>query len=100
MKIRFHKMLAQGMHKTAEETAMESPPEIDTRTFLWTLDALDEDHDLERLFSGLPGFRNSKVVVDPLPRLTFEKRSKLSTTLTGLWDRTCSSDLLPDTVKK
>jgi hypothetical protein len=96
----FHKMLSQGMHRTAEETALNSPPDIDIRTFVWTLDALDEDHELERFFSGLPGFRSSKVVDDPLPRLTLGQRWKLSTALTGLYDRTFSSDLLPDTVKR
>jgi hypothetical protein len=52
LKIRFHKMLSQGMHKTAEESALDSSSEIDTRTFVWTLDALDEDHEFERFFSG------------------------------------------------
>jgi hypothetical protein len=100
LRVRFHKMISQGMYKTAEETALNSPAEIDTRAFVWTLDALDEDHELERFFSGLPGFRSSNVVDDPLPRLTWGQRWKLSTALTGLYDRTVSSDLLPDAVKK
>jgi hypothetical protein len=66
---RYRKLLAQGMRKTAEETAFNSPSEIDTRTFLWTFDSLDEDHELERFFAGLPGFRSSKMVKDPLPDL-------------------------------
>ncbi|KAH9054612.1 hypothetical protein EDB83DRAFT_1127967 [Lactarius deliciosus] len=92
-------MLLQGMLKTAEETALKSPSEIDTRAFLWTFDSLDEDHELERFFSGLPGFRNSKVVDDPLPGLTEEQKEKLSTALTGLLDVTFSSDLVPEPVK-
>jgi hypothetical protein len=64
---RYGKLLVQGMRKTAEETAFGSPSEIDTRAFLWTFDSLDEDHELERFFSGLPGFRSSKMVKDPLP---------------------------------
>jgi hypothetical protein len=66
----YRKLLVQGMQKTAEETALNSPSEIDTRAFMWTFDCLDEDHELERFFSGLPGFRSSKVVNDPLPSLT------------------------------
>ena len=93
------KSLAQGMQKTAEETALNSPSEIDTRAFMWTFDCLDEDHELERFFSGLPGFRSSKVVKDPLPNLTEEEKSKLSDGLLGLLDRTLSSDLLPAPVK-
>ncbi|KAH9031390.1 hypothetical protein EDB83DRAFT_2525764 [Lactarius deliciosus] len=93
------RLLLQGMQKTVEKTALDSPSEIDSRAFLWTFDSLDEDHELERFFSGLPGFRSSKVVDDPLPRLTEEQKEKFSTALEGLFDRTFSSDLLPESVK-
>ena len=93
------KSLVRGMRKTAEETALDSPSEIDTRAFMWTLDCLDEDHELESFFSGLPGFRSSKVVDDPLLILTEEERLKLYGALYGLLDRTFSSDLLPAPVK-
>ena len=89
----------RGMQKMAEETAFNSPLEIDTRAFLWTFDCLDEDHELERFFAGLPGFRGSKMVKDPLPDLTPEQQEKLLDTLIGLSDRTSSSDLLPEQVK-
>ena len=95
----YRKSLVRGMQKTFEEIALTSPPEIDTRAFMWTFDCLDEDHELERFFSGLPGFRSSKVVKDPLPDLTEEEKSKLSDGLLGLLDRTFSSDLLPAPVK-
>ena len=91
--------LKRGMQKTAEETALKSPSEIVTRAFMWTFDCLDEDHELESFFSGLPGFRRSKVVDDPLPSLTEEENWKLSRALRGLLDRTFSSDLLPAPVK-
>jgi hypothetical protein len=95
----YRKLLAQGMRKMAEETAFNSPSEIDTRAFLWAFDSLDEDHELERFFSGLPGFRRSKMVKDPLPGLTSEQREKLLKTWVGLLDRTSSSDLLPEPAK-
>ncbi len=95
----YHKLFLQGMDKTAEGTALNSPSEIDTRAFMWTFDSLDEDHELERFFAGLPGFRSSKVVDDPLPSLTEEGKKKLSETLTGFLNRTFSSDLLPEPVK-
>ncbi len=97
---RYHKLLLLGMQRTAEETALNSRRELDTRAFMWTFDSLDEDHELERFFSGLPGFRSSKVVEDPLPRLTKEQKGKLSETLIGFLDSTFSSDLLPAPVKK
>ena len=93
------KSLARGMQKTAEETALKSPSEIDTRAFMWTFDCLDEDHELERFFSGLPGFRSSKVVSDPLPSLTEEERLKLCDGLLGLLNRTFSSELVSVPVK-
>ena len=92
-------LLARGMQKMAEENANNSPSEIDTRAFLWTFDCLDEDHELERFFAGLPGFRGSKMVKDPLPDLTEEQQEKLLQALIGLSDRTSSSDLLPEPVK-
>ena len=91
--------LVQGMRKSAEETAFNLPPEIDTRAFMRTLDYLDEDHELERFFAGLPGFRSSKMVEDPLPNLKPEDQEKLWDTLIGLLDRTSSSDLLPEVIK-
>jgi hypothetical protein len=93
------KSLLQGMRKIAEESALRSPPEIDTRAFMWTFDCLDEDHELERFFAGLPGFRGSKVVKDPLPSLTSEQQGKLLSASIGLLDHTFSSDLLPEPVK-
>ena len=95
----YRKLLMQGMQKTAEETARNSPSEIDTRAFLWTFDSLDEHHELERFFAGLPSFRSSKVVDDPLPSLTEGQKENISTAMTGLFDRTFSSDLLPEPVK-
>ena len=95
----YRKLLARGMQKTAEETAMNTSPEIDTRTFKWTFECLDEDHELESFFSGLPGFRSSKLVKDPVPSLTEEEMWKLYGALHGLLDRTFSSDLVPASVK-
>jgi hypothetical protein len=89
------KSLVQGMQKTAEETALKSPPEIDIRAFMWTFDCLDEDHELENFFAGLPGFRRSTVVDDPLPSITEEQKWRLYKALRGLLYRTFSSDLLP-----
>ncbi|KAN0125351.1 hypothetical protein V8E53_015578 [Lactarius tabidus] len=67
---------------------------------MWTFDVLDEDHELERFFSGLPGLRNSKVVADPVPTLSLEQKWKLGEALVGLIERTFSSDVLPAPVKE
>ena len=97
---KYLKLFEQGMQKTSEGAALSSPSEIDTHAFMWTFESLDEDHELERFFSGLPGFRHSKVVEDPLPHLNSEQLTRLSTALIGFFDRTFSSDLLPDIVKR
>ena len=95
----YRKSLVRGMRKTAEKTALNSSSEIDTRAFMWTLNCLDEDHELESFFSALPEFRSSKVVKDPLPSLTEDEMRKLYGALRGLLERTFSSDLLPSPVK-
>ena len=74
---RCYNLLSQGMQKRTEETALKSPPKIDARAFMWTFDRLHEDHELERFFAGLPGFRSSKVVDDPLPKLPSWQRERL-----------------------
>ena len=96
---RYGKLLVLGVRKTIEETALNLPSEIDTRTFMWTFDNLDEDHELEHFFSGLPGFRSSKVTEDPLPTLAEQQKWRLLRAMAGLLDRTFSSDLLPAPVK-
>ena len=97
---RYGKRLVQGMQKTVEETALNLPSEIDARVLLWTFDCLDEDHELEHFFSGLPGFRISEVIKDPFPTLGEEGKNSVFSAMTGLLDRTFSSDLLPDAVKR
>ena len=84
---------------TPGEAALESSVDIDCRAFLWTLNRLDEDHELERFFSGLPGFYSSKALKKPLRYLTDQQKQTLVTRMVGLLDRALSSDLLPDFVK-
>ena len=96
---RSFKSLKQGMQKTFEDTSLNSPSEIHARAFLWTSNCLDDDHELERFLVGLPGFRSSKVVKDPLPSLGEEGKQKLFEALIGLLDHTISSELLPKLVK-
>ena len=95
----YRESLARGMQKTAEETALKMSSEFDPRIFKWTFDCLDEDHELESFFSGLPGFRSSTIVEDPVPTLSDEEMWKLYGALHGLLHRTFSSDLLPASVK-
>jgi hypothetical protein len=86
--------------RTPEEAILRSPLEIDNRAFMWTFDRLDEDHELESFFSGLPGFHSSKVLSKPLSGLNSDQRLKLLVAMIRLWDRTFSYDLLPGQVKR
>jgi len=101
LKNRYHKSLAKGLQKTIEETALNltSARELITRAFMSTFNSLDEDHELERFFAGLPGFRSSKLVEDPLRHLNIDQKKKLSKAALGLFNRTFSSDLVPESVK-
>ena len=88
----------QRMQKTADETTLNSPLEVDTCAFVWTFDCLDEDHKLKCFFSGLPGSHGPRMVRDPLPDLTSEQHRKLLNAWLGLFGP-FSSDLLPVPVK-
>ena len=65
LKDRHLEVLLGGIGKYIEDTAWELSEEIDCRIFEWTLDALDEDHELEQFFEGIPGLYESKVIEDP-----------------------------------
>ena len=85
---------------TPEEAALKSSSEKDTRALTWTFDSLDEDHELVRFFSGLPGFHNSRVLKEPLHSLDDQQRLRLLEAVIRLLDRTFSSNSLPEQVKR
>ena len=83
-----------------EEAVLKSSSEIDTRAFTWTFDSLDEDHELVRFFSGLPGFHNSRVLKEPLHGLDDRQKLRLLEAAIRLLDRTLSSNLLSVQVRR
>ena len=85
---------------TPEEAVLKSSLEIDIRAFTWTFDCLDEDHELDRFFSGLPGFHNTRMLKEPLHGLEDREKLRLLEAAIGLLDRTLSSNVLPDQVKR
>jgi hypothetical protein len=90
----------EGMVKTAEDTALKISSEIDARALMWTLNSLDEDHELERFFAGIPGFCNSKVVSNPLLVFIEPNKWTLSEALIGLMHRTLTSGLVGESVRR
>jgi hypothetical protein len=91
---------ADGIVKTAQETALKVSPEIDIRAIMWTFDSLDEDHELERFFAGIPGLCSSKVVAKPSEVFIEPYKWSLSDALVGLMHRTLTSNLISEPVRK
>jgi hypothetical protein len=89
-----------SLHKMAQEYASTQSAEIDYRALSWTFESLDEDHELEKFFEGVPGFCNSSAVDRPVEGFIKPNDRKLSNTLTGLMDRTLTSSLVPELTKQ
>ncbi|KAN0137466.1 hypothetical protein V8E53_004911 [Lactarius tabidus] len=85
---------------TLKEAVLKPTSEIDARAFTWTFDSLDEDQELDRFFAGMPGFHNSRVLKQPLHGLDDQQKLRLLEAVIRLLDRTLSSNLLSDKVKR
>ena len=92
--------LLKGVIRAAEETAQGLGSAIDGRALLWTLESLDEDVDLERFFAAIPGFCDSRRVVDPVGTFIRPNDKKISATLIQFMERTLSSNLISEPVKQ
>ena len=77
----------------------ELSSELDGRILTWTIDSLTDDYELEKFFTAVPGYFTSKSVdtpqhiLDGLPRKTFVGA------LSGLLERTLTSNLETESVK-
>jgi len=91
--------ISQGMEKEFEETALKAPSEIDGRALMWTYESLDEDHELEQFFAGIPGFCSSKVVDNPQSSLDSLRGRTVVSSLNGFLERTWLSNLVSETIK-
>jgi len=89
------------LQKEFEETALKAPSEIDARALMWTYGSLDEDHELEHFFAGIPGFCRSKVVDNPQFSLDSLRSPTVDRflTLSGFLERTWLSNLVPEIIK-
>jgi hypothetical protein len=89
----------RGMQKEIEQTALKAPSEIDGRALMWTYESLDEDHELEQFFSGIPGFCSSKVVDNPQSSLDGLRNGTVTDALCEFLERTSSSNLVSEAIK-
>jgi len=100
LKDHYGRWFLQGLGKITEETARKPSSEMDGRLLTWTFNSLDEDIELERFFSSIPGFCSSTLVEDPLDTFIRPNEDKLLWALIGLMDRTSASHLVPSRVKQ
>jgi len=95
----YRRRISQGMEKEFEETALKISSEIDGRALMWTYESLDEDHELEHFFAGIPGFCSSTVVVNPQSSLAKLDTQRTGRALKAFLERTWSSTLVSETIK-
>ena len=88
-----------GVEKKAEEMAEEQSSKIDVGILDWTINALDEDHSLEKFIEAVPGFFNSKLVKDLREHLPDDLSRRLHFAFREFLGRTLSSNSVIDKVK-
>ncbi len=88
-----------NLWKLAEDKAQGLAPRFDDDVLKRTLDMLRSDDDLEQFFDAIPGFCVSKTVHDPQRSLGILGQQRLAEALIGFWNRTLSSNLVPESIK-
>ncbi|KAI0279533.1 hypothetical protein BGY98DRAFT_968724 [Russula aff. rugulosa BPL654] len=88
-----------NLWKLAEDKAQELAPRFDSDILKQTLDMLRSDDDLEQFFDTIPGFCASKIIHNPRQSLDVLGQQRLAEALIGFWNRTLSSNLVPESVK-
>ena len=96
---RYRGWISRGMEKITEEMAEEQSSEIDIGILRWTIDALGDDHSLEKFIEAVPGFFDSKLVKDIQEHFPRDLSIKLYFAFRGFLSRTLSSNLVIDSVK-
>jgi hypothetical protein len=77
----------------------ELSSELDSRILKWTVESLTDDYELEMFFEAVPGYFNSKLVDTPQHILDGLPRKAFVGALSGLLDRTLTSNLVSKSVK-
>ena len=85
--------------RLTEDKAQGLAPRFDGDILKRTLNMLRSDDDLEQFFDTIPGFCGSKIVHDPRQSLDILGQQRLAEALIGFWNRTLSSNLVPESIK-
>ena len=88
-----------NLQKLAEDKAQGLAPRFDGDILKVTLHMLRSDDDLERFLDAIPGFCASKIVHDPRQSLDILGQQRLAEALIGFWNRTLSSNVVPESIK-
>ena len=84
-----------------EELTLKLSQGLDRRNLEWTFDSLNQDHEFERFFAGIPDFCNSRAVKDPMGHvLNLNGEQKLSQALIGFIHRTVTSHLISEQARQ
>ncbi len=93
--------LRGGLVKEMKSYAHRSSWEIDARALSWAFDFVDDEHELEQILASIPGFYKSSLVKDSEKILSTTPASeRISNAVLQLMDRSLSSDLVDETVRK
>jgi hypothetical protein len=90
--------IRQGMRQALEKKAEHRTSQADVRALRWTLTILDEDHELEDFFDGLPGLFHGS-----MSQVAREIKPELERLVVPVADRlfaTCSTGLLHDGIRR
>ena len=91
--------LRGGQINEMQSSAQRSSWQIDTRALSWTFSFQDDEHDLEQVLAAIPGFYKSSLVNDS-QKILSAASERISGAVLQLMDRSLSSDLLDETVRK
>ncbi|KAH9971371.1 hypothetical protein BGW80DRAFT_455607 [Lactifluus volemus] len=98
--LRPNNISSNNLRGTPEDFAFRLDPVIDYRALKWTFDSLDEDHELEMFFEGVPNFCKSQAMANSQEGFIRPNRSTLQYALIGFMDRTLTSNLISNSVKQ
>ncbi|KAI0260870.1 hypothetical protein BC834DRAFT_503400 [Gloeopeniophorella convolvens] len=89
-----------GMINEVKRAALQQPQEIDARAIQSFILTLDEDHEIERLVAGIPGFCRSEAMEDPSEVLMGWgiSATELGDMILGFMGRSLSSDMILEDV--
>ncbi|KAH8997829.1 hypothetical protein EDB86DRAFT_3102010 [Lactarius hatsudake] len=92
----------EGTLKTTEESARRLLQGLDDGPILKrTFKSLNQDHEFERFFAGIPDFCDSRAVINPVGLLLeLNDKQKLSQALIGLMHRTVTSHLISEPTRQ